>query len=301
VRHRWLLIVAAALVAVVVAGIVLRFAFLRDDARPVAVEEARDRFRASTTTTTAATSPTAPVASTAPTSTAPTATVPTATDSTIVATTPPATTPTDPAASLPRPGVYRYRTTGEETIDALGGATHTYPPETTITVTPDGCGVLLRWDALVERRDEWRLCVGDAGVELQPQGVQHHEFFGQPDTEDLVCDRPVLLVPTDRAASPAPAQQSCLLADDPWLPVWEVLEPGERTVGGVTLDVRHVRMTIEDDDEYWEHNAVDWYLAPDGLPVAVTIDKSSRSPSPIGGVVYRETCRLELVSTDPLT
>jgi hypothetical protein len=59
-------------------------------------------------------------------------------------------------------------------------------------------------------------------------------------------------------------------------------------------------MTVEDDDEYWEHTTIDWQLAPSGLPVEVTVETSSRSPSPIGGVVYNETYHLELISTTPL-
>ena len=35
----------------------------------------------------------------------------------------------------PEPGVYLYETVGDEHIDALGGATHTYPAQTTMSVT----------------------------------------------------------------------------------------------------------------------------------------------------------------------
>ncbi len=64
--------------------------------------------------------------------------------------------------------------------------------------------------------------------------------------------------------------------------------------------VQHVRMTVDDNDKYWEHTVVDWYLADTGLPVEVRSTKESRSPSPIGGVDYREQYHLELVSTIPL-
>ena len=43
-------------------------------------------------------------------------------------------------AELPEPGVYVYATTGSAKVDALNGAAHTYPAETTITVTLEGCG-----------------------------------------------------------------------------------------------------------------------------------------------------------------
>jgi hypothetical protein len=288
-RRRWLVVALAASAAVVVAAVVIRATVLRDQARPVAVDAARERFRAEA----------------APTTTPDIATTTVTTGTTAVVT---SDVPDEPQVlSLVAPGVYRYGTTGSESIDVLGGATHTYPAETTITVTAEGCGVLLRWDALVERRDEWRLCSTAAGVELQPVALQYHEFFGQRDAEDLVCDRAVLLVPVATPTTPTtadhvgPVTQSCMLADDPWLATWEVLETGRRTVDGASVDVRHVRMTVDDDDEHWEHTVVDWYLAGDGLPVEVVGTKESRSPSPIGAVVYRETYRLMLVSTVPLT
>ncbi len=39
----------------------------------------------------------------------------------------------------------------EEEVDALVGSRHAYPSESTITVRPGGCGVLMRWDVLEER------------------------------------------------------------------------------------------------------------------------------------------------------
>ncbi|HEX7096593.1 MAG TPA: hypothetical protein VF183_11965, partial [Acidimicrobiales bacterium] len=49
------------------------------------------------------------------------------------------------------PGVYVYRTSGSERVDALGGSTHDYPEQTTITVTHDEPCARLRWDALSQR------------------------------------------------------------------------------------------------------------------------------------------------------
>ncbi|HEX6659692.1 MAG TPA: hypothetical protein VF065_16490, partial [Ilumatobacter sp.] len=69
---------------------------------------------------------------------------------------------------------------------------------------------------------------------------------------------------------------------------------------GQLVDVQHVQMQIEDEDEYWEHTTIDWYLAPDGLPVEVVATKSSLSPSPIGPIQYDEQYHLELESLTPL-
>src|SRR6185295_15331499 len=41
--------------------------------------------------------------------------------------------------TLPAPGVYTYMTSGSESVDALGGATHTYPASSALTVRQAGC------------------------------------------------------------------------------------------------------------------------------------------------------------------
>jgi hypothetical protein len=268
---------------VVIAAVAVRRTVLRDRARAIPVEAARERFRVGVTPTDATGPPepgSGPTTGSSPASTAAAASA--------------------PSLSVPAPGVYRYRTVGHESIDALGGATHHYPEETTITVTREGCGVHLRWDALAERRDEWRLCVTPRGIELQPTGLQYHEFFGSADSEDVVCDRAIVLVPVSLMPPPSPIRQNCTLASDPWHPTWEVLEDTRRSVGPETIPVRHVRMTVDDPDDYWEHTVVDWYVAADGLPVQMSSEKSSRSPSPIGGVVYKEEYEAQLESLVPL-
>ena len=284
-RRRYVLIGVLVLVGLVV--VVIRNVWLTDSSEAVPVEAAVDRYRSE---------------SSEPVQTAP------APPGTVSAQTVPAGTVADesvptsiaPPASLPEPGVYRYRTTGGESIDAIGGVNRDYPAETTITVTTRGCGVHLSWNPLEERRDEWDLCVSDRGVELQSGGVQFHEFFGQAQIDDISCDGVVSLIDTEPVPAPA-VDRTCTLAADPWNPVWQVLDRGSRQVDGGDVAVTHVRMTVEDDDEYWEHTIADWYLAASGLPVAVSVDTSSRSPSMVGAVVYHETYELQLESMSPLT
>ena len=283
VARRWLVAALLVVTILALAAAFVRFVVLRDSTHAVPTDEALDVFRKQSTTTTQAVS------------TTPTTAVST---STVVAT---STTVTPSAAPLlVEPGIYRYKTMGSEQIDALGGTSHDYPAETTLTVIAGDCGVHVRWDALRERRDEWGLCSTPDGIELSPLGVQYHEFYNQPDEEAVSCDRSALLVPVADSGSDGPQQLSCTLAEDPWSPSWEVLDRTTRTVDGTTIDVQHVRMTIDDNDEYFEHTVVDWYLAPTGLPVEMSSTKDSRTPSPIGGIVYHEQYDLELISTTPL-
>jgi hypothetical protein len=263
--RRWLVGSFVAVSIVLLAAAIVRWVVLRDSTRVVPADEALEDFRAEATSSAAST---IEVASTVP--------------------------------PLAEPGIYRYRTTGSEEIDVLGGAMHEYPAETAITLVERRCGVHLRWDALRERREEWALCSTPDGLELQPDGVQYHEFFGQPYEEALSCDLAVLVAPVATSNVEGVQQQSCTLADDPWLPSWEILERATRSIDDTQVGVQHVRMTLDDDDEYWEHLVVDWYLADTGLPIEVRSTKESRSPSPVGPVVYREQYHIELVSTVPL-
>ena len=152
-----------------------------------------------------------------------------------------------PTLTTPPPGVYRYRTEGSESVDVLGGTTHTYPAETSLTVVPHGCGVTLRWAPLEQRSEEWGLCVTAQGVELQTDGAFFHEFFGTAHPESMVCDRTVVLVPTTDSSQSKVAQK-CDVDGRPWLPVWQVLERSTRTLDGTSVEVTHVRMTIRDDE-----------------------------------------------------
>lgn len=201
--------------------------------------------------------------------------------------------------ALPAPGVYLYSTAGLESIDAVGGSTHRYPEQTTITVVHEGCGVSLRWDALKERRERWMLCLEDDGIALAPEGQAFHEFFGQTRTEDLTCDRSVVVLPVDGATRP-PVTLSCLLGESTWLPSWEVLERARLTVGATVVPVQHVRMTINDNDHYYEHYTMDWYLDDRGLPIQVRVQKESLSDTAYGDVVYTEMYGLDLLSLSPL-
>jgi hypothetical protein len=272
-RVRRRVIVATVVIGALVGGAVLaRQLWLNDSARVVDADQAVERFRSQSTIDPILVSTTLA-----------------APDSTAV-----------PAPSLPEPGVYRYLTDGNERIDVLGGATHPYPAETTITVAPDGCGVALRWDLLVERREEWRLCAASDGIVLQTSGSFYHEFFAHGSEELMVCNQSILLVPVDGEPRPA-VPQRCTLNDREWLPVWEVLERDTRPVEGVDVAVTHVRMTVDDNDDYWEHVVADYWLDDHGLPVAMSAVKQSKSSSGlVGDVVYDEQYSATLASRVPL-
>ncbi len=272
-RRRGWVIGGAIVVVVLIGALVLVATSIDDSSRDVGVDEALDRFRNETI-------------------------APSETDDIVdigdVDDTGVSGGPTPESVVLPSIGVYTYGTVGAEGVDALGGTQHDCPAESTITVTTSDCGVHLRWEPLVERRDEWELCSTTDGVELGTSGVAYHQFYGQDETETLTCDEPIPV--TDATAR---IERSCMLADEPWPSVWEFVGTDVRTIGSETVEVTLLRMTIDDNDDYWEHTVIDWMLAPNGLPIEVHARASSRSPSIAGPVVYDETYDLELVSLTP--
>jgi len=259
--------------------LVVREVAFRDRSRRVTTEDALSRFRDEASSTTSS--------STAA------ATKPAVGPSASIGPTPPAA-----ATALPALGVYRYRTSGQESVDVLGGAHHAYPAETTVTVTSDGCGVRLRWDALRERRDEWRLCATPTGI-TEAWALQYHEFFKQPDPEALVCPADTLLLPREPRAG-ATWAAACTLAKDPEPQQFTVVGTESIEVGGTMVPTVHVRQAVQTNVAMYEHTVNDWWLRADGLPVRGVETKVSKSPSPIGAVTYREQYRIDVEATAPL-
>lgn len=268
-RRRLAALGAVGLVVAVAAGVAVKQIWFTDHASVVGADDALEKYREGTSTTGVG----------APTST---------TDQGVT------------LVKLPQHGVYRVITAGSESVDILGGATHQYPTETTLTVTPDGCGVRLRWDLLKERHEEWVLCASPDGVVLQPEFAFYHEFFGTGENEDVRCDAPVLVVPTDGLPRPA-LPLACAKRGETWRPVWEVLGTEQRPFDGREVQVTHVRMTIDDNDNYFEHVQQDWWLAPSGLPIDMIATKTSKAPTDIvGDVVYSEQYSVSLASAEPM-
>lgn len=215
---------------------------------------------------------------------------------TAIASTPTTLDPSPVATPEPIPiGVYRYATTGAETIDVLGGERHEYPEITTITVTDEGCGRVLRWDVVAQRYEIWGLCTDAESPALGAQAVQYHEFFGQKTPEPVDCDRTVPLGLAE------PVTQVCALADRDWNPTWT--PEGERNliINGVDVATQMWSMVVDDTDEFPERIDATWWFRSDGLPVRIEWDKWSISENPLGGTVrYEEQFVIELVDDAPI-
>jgi hypothetical protein len=251
----------AALLLVLSAGVVQRLHLLAGNASTtVPAHQIDDRYHASTTTSVAGN---------------------------------PATTTT--IGTLPTPGVYEYATKGEDSVDALNGAHHTYPATTTITVTPTACGVRQRWDVLVQRWEEWERCSVGSGIS-EPSRTTYDQFFGQSQTDVSRCSgapRPLV------AAAGVTWTKVCTIGSRVSTFVGLVIGTEQQAVGSSTVETMHVRITITDDTPSDRQRIDTWYLTGTDLVVAQTSTVNTSNKTQIGTVHYAEACSIRLASIVP--
>jgi hypothetical protein len=193
-------------------------------------------------------------------------------------------------------GVYLYTTHGEESVDALGGATHRYPKKTTITLASVPCGMRLLWEPFEERSVTWRLCATGAGIELAEWEVAH-EFFGQGDRTGYTCSESVLVPADDADESPL----SCLSDRGQQEGETRVLGVEAVAVGRSRLEAVHVRTVGQVTGGDGGTETTEWWLDErSGLPLRIVLSNSTSRSVLIGKVHYREHADLRLRSTKPL-
>ncbi len=199
------------------------------------------------------------------------------------------------AADLPiAPGVYVYATTGEESISALGGIRHRYPPQSTITVQGGGCGMIVRWDVLETRWNELEVCTdGSLGT-----WQESHQFVGQDDRSTWDCADAVWL-PEDASVG-AEQPYVCESADTRQEGTTTVVGEEVVPVMGHDVETLHIRLEAEETGESRGSLVEErWLEASSGLPVRITYEVRTANDSPIGDVIFEERYTLDLTSLEP--
>jgi hypothetical protein len=208
----------------------------------------------------------------------------------------------DAAASAairsPEPGVYVYETVGDEQVDALGGATHTYPAETTMTITSTDCGYRVRWDVFEERFDELDMCLTPDGESIAASR-QHRQFFGITNDRTYRCDDTT----TIRSEPPAPGDArstTCWAGPASADMTVTVVGPDVVSVGGRSLDALHIRLQTELDGDVRGTSILDYWIdATNGLILRRESQVTTDADSPLGVIEYDETYTVQLVTTEP--
>jgi hypothetical protein len=192
-------------------------------------------------------------------------------------------------------GVYLYATSGSESIDALGGASHTYPTTTAVTVVEVPCGLRLTWAALDGRSTTWTFCETAAGVVLRSSD-ERHTFFGQHDHTTYACSGRVLVPVSDKGVF----RFRCNSKSG-----WE--SGNMRVLGRETLEVGkdriqalHTRSILAIHGGSGGDETIDWWIDPsNSIPLRIVLQSRTNRSVFVGRVHYREDLDLRLLSLTP--
>jgi hypothetical protein len=204
-----------------------------------------------------------------------------------------------PVIGAPAPGVYVYVTDGYETVDALGGDTHTYPAETTITVTPTDCGFRMSWIPLSGRSDTTDVCRSDGGLAVTT-AVNSHEFFHIAQDEHFTWDAGAWWLPPNGVTQWTSTGHSD--GGRTTVRSGRVIGTESIQVGPQTRTTLHVRFDDTVTGSSTGTSSTDLWLDPStGLALREVSTAATANDTAVGHVSFSETIDLGVVSAEPKT
>lgn len=206
--------------------------------------------------------------------------------------------PQHPWAEIPPYGVYRYATEGSESLNSfIFSSGHKYGKVTTISLIPIRCGVMERWQPLVERGTESDLC-------LKPKTSRivavrdFHEFFGQAKQTDYTCAGDSVPYPPELRPGMS-WQTKCTSDSGTVVSNVEVVGIEKVPVAGEPIEAVHLRAkAVLNGDPDGADIRDSWIRRTDGLLLRRTDDTKARLAA-AGGSDYSENYTLNLISTQP--
>lgn len=197
----------------------------------------------------------------------------------------------------PRPGVYVYATSGFEEV-SVASTRHTYPAETTMTVTPGSCGAEVRWDVFEERWDRWTLCTPGAQIEVR-EFETYHEFFEQVERRTYACAPGTDFRPAD--AKVGTRTTGRCESHGAVVDMTATVTAIEDVVVGSTR-VSAVRVRLDEmlsGDTRGTRSSDSWYAADSGLLIRRIAKTSVDTKAVFGDTHYSEELTLDLTDLEP--
>lgn len=206
--------------------------------------------------------------------------------------------PRHPDAQFPPFGVYRYSTRGSEGIDTAAFSTaHNYDGISTVTLTPSRCGVMERWQPLVERWTEGTLCVKPRSARVVAVR-DFHEFFEHSKLVSYSCTGGAALY----ASSLRPGMRwetKCESEKGTVTSEVDVVGFEPVRIAGKSIAAVHLRASAHlSGDPDGGDTRDSWIRRTDGLLLR-RIDRSKAHVDVSGGGDFDEHYEIVLVSTRP--
>jgi hypothetical protein len=206
----------------------------------------------------------------------------------------------DPAAEdahLPPPGVYRYRTTGNEQL-SIGDIGRSFPALSQMIVTEDGCATM-KWEPLMQHMEGLVECPERNGT-LVKAALSYEEIAGTTTTSVIECPATTYFVPPDWFAGER-WTSTCHSDGEKVVVSGEVIGSSWVDVGRSREPAVHVRLSLNFSGSETGTNPNDyWVSLNDGLILRQheTVDISEKA-GPLGSVRYTEQMAIMLASTVP--
>lgn len=200
-----------------------------------------------------------------------------------------------PPAGLPRPGVYRYRTTGGERISFLDYH-RSYSSTTMRIVTRRGCGVREQQWFLIQHLEYYDRCP-DGSLPSYGTDIAYWWTHG---TQDFRCDPGGSFDMAGRAPGDK-ITWHCRDEDTRAAQVTEYMGDEEVVVGGQTIRARHTRwVTTFSGATKGTATVEDWFHPTTGLVLRERRQIGLRVGSPfVGQVGYTDNSEFTVLSLDP--
>lgn len=159
------------------------------------------------------------------------------------------------------------------------------------------CGTIDEWQPLQGRISTNTVCRGRDGHEPR-RSTQRREFFGQSETQDLICDPGLVLIPY-RAKVGSTSTGRCRSSDSEVRLTVRVLESGTRVVAGERTAAVRVRIDGRLTGKTRGTTFRDEWFTPGGLLLSAVGTTDSDRDTTGGTVHYSERFELSVESLRP--
>ncbi|MGO8872734.1 MAG: hypothetical protein ACLQPH_15280 [Acidimicrobiales bacterium] len=199
---------------------------------------------------------------------------------------------------LPPPGVYRYRTSGDEVL-SIGTFVRTFPTTTEMIVTDARCATVT-WEPLEEHVEGLVECPLPDGAMVMPSTFSDEQIAGIATSEVIRCPSTTYFVPPGPTAGRR-WYATCSTSGQRVRVAGQVLGTGSVTVAGRKVPALHTRLTLTFSGTESGTNPTDYWVTPTtGLVLREQETVRVTQPTgPLGSVRYTEKMAIALQSEDP--
>ncbi len=202
-------------------------------------------------------------------------------------------------SGLPKPGIYRYRTSGTEAL-SVGGISRSFPSSTDMIVADGTCAQMM-WEPLLQHNEGLVECRQANGALTIAGASSYEEIAGTQTTTIIRCPASTYLVPPDPSAGKS-WNSVCTSGQERVEFSGEVVGSSSVKIHGQTTPAIHTRLKLSFSGAESGANPNDYWVSPSSGLILRQREEAdiSQTAGPLGSVRYTEQMDIVLASTIPL-